>query len=127
MKRYLFTDSSIKELAHISKFLYETFMKANKTLVDSPDSVSSDQSLDIVFTPHEYYRLRFESREVYIHKYRGKNKYSLCCVGFAPSGFKQQFANSEFEYYRQLYGFFDSISDAVSAFRSACYQCMGVD
>lgn len=127
MKRWLFTDSSVKEITRSLKVAYDLFHNASKQLVESPDdSVSSDISLEMAFTPWEYYYFRYGSKVLRIHHYKS-NHFALECRGFCPSSFKQSHPHSEFEFYRQLYGDFETIDEAIKAFHSAIYQIIGAN
>lgn len=127
MNRFIFTDESVKELARCATILYKTFNSANKTLVENPTrSLSSDFALDYALTKWKWFYFMYEDKQVAIYKFPRKYVYSLECYGFIPSADRLFSDNSEFELYKHLFGRFEDIDSAVSAFNSAVHQIIGM-
>lgn len=127
MNRWIFSDNSVKELARLSKQLYETFTKANRQLVsDSKRTIGSDFYLDYALDPSRFHYLAYKEKQLSLFKLRN-GKFTLECYGFKPSQFECLGKNSEYELYRHFYGVFPTVEEALKAFRSCSYQIMGVD
>lgn len=126
MNRFVFTDESVKQLARYSKALYETFSKANKTLISNPTrQLSSDFALDYALTKWKWYYFMYEDKQVQIYKFPKKDVYSLECYGFIPSPEPMFTGDDNFELYKHLYGRFEDIDSAITAFNSAVRQLVG--
>lgn len=124
MNRYMFTDTSVRELFRITKKLYETFKSAKDTIVENPTrSINSDFALDYALTPWEYYYFMHESKSVAIHRHRN-GTFSLLCYGFKPSGVSHYDEFSDITLYRNLFGRFSDFGLVLKSFKNAVIEVL---
>ena len=118
MKKIALDESTIHSLHRMIKQVYDTFQRADKTIVESDFSWSSDIQLDYEHNPHNFYCFRFCQYSCFIHKHKS-GIYSLECIGFVPKGislYDDRFVKQNFTLYKNLYGRYSSFSEVKNAF-----------
>lgn len=116
MKKYAFDDTTIHTLHRLSKQLFETFSRADKTVIESDFTWTKNDDVDFSINPHLYYNFRFGHYQLFIHKHKN-GTYSLQCLGFTPQNIKPYDVNKfDVELYKNLFGKYLDFSSVSEAF-----------
>lgn len=127
MSKVVIESSTVKELSRQMSRILHYFNEVAKDVIDSDVDGSkkwtTTKTRDMAFNPQDFYYFRFGEKYVKIWFMRSKF-YTLECYGFEPKDYpffdRDKILDNEF--FRTLYGRFESFGECLNAFSDVCHQ-----
>lgn len=119
MSKIALEEDTIKECSRMITTLQRVFTRAEKTVLQSPnvhDNVSSAFAIDYSLNQANYYQFRWADKFCWIYSNKKARFFSIVCEGFKPTNLELLRPQSDFDFYKNVYGRFNTFEEARLAF-----------